>query len=97
MNIQTANTKETIQRCFQAFKELRPHLTEDAFVAQVLRQMENHHYQMVYIEEESIVIAASGYRVAEYLAWGKTFYVDDIITISSHRHLGCAPCLCNGS
>ena len=88
MNIQSAKTESTIRACFRAFLELRPHLTEDAFVSQVERQMQNHSYALVYILDQGQVVAAAGYRVAEFLAWGVTFYVDDLITVSSARKNG---------
>lgn len=88
MNIQFAKTESAIRACFRAFSELRPHLTEDAFVSQVERQMQNHSYALVYILDQGQVVAAAGYRVAEFLAWGVTFYVDDLITVSSARKNG---------
>ena len=81
MNIQLVKTQPEIRACFHAFSELRPHLTEDAFVSQVTRQMRNHGYTMVYILDQSQVVAAAGYRVAEFLAWGITFYLDDLIKV----------------
>jgi GNAT superfamily N-acetyltransferase len=50
--------------------------------------MEEHGYRLVYILDNEQVVAAAGYRVAEFLAWGKTFYIDDLITISSARQKG---------
>ena len=88
MNIQSAKTESAIRACFRAFLELRPHLTEDAFVSQVKRQIQNHSYALVYILDQGQVVAAAGYRVAEFLAWGVTFYVDDLITVSSARKNG---------
>lgn len=88
MNICTAQTPEEISACFPAFHELRPHLEEQAFVSQVQRQMSNHGYTLVYLARENTILAAAGYRVAEYLAWGRTFYVDDLITPAAHRKLG---------
>ena len=88
MNIQFAESDSAIRECFQAFSELRPHLTEDAFVAQVKRQRQNHGYTLVCILNQGQVVAAAGYRVAEFLAWGKTFYLDDLITVSTARKNG---------
>ncbi|MDD5214139.1 MAG: GNAT family N-acetyltransferase [Methylococcales bacterium] len=88
MTILTAQTETEIAACFSAFHELRPHLEKSQFVERVQRQMNNHGYVLVYIRAENQVVAAAGYRVAEFLAWGKTFYVDDLITISSARKCG---------
>jgi GNAT superfamily N-acetyltransferase len=88
MDIQIASTEAEIKRCFPAMHELRPHLLEGDFVAQVQRQMKNHGYVLVSLTAENQVAAAAGYRVAEFLAWGKTFYVDDLVTLNSARKHG---------
>jgi GNAT superfamily N-acetyltransferase len=69
-------------------RQLRPHLEEAGFVQQVQRQMKNHGYQLIFIEENGLLKAAAGYRIAEFLAWGKTLYVDDLITDEAERGRG---------
>lgn len=88
MNIKTAISEADIRACYPAMRELRPHLSEEEFVAQVQRQRQHHGYTLVYIAEQDEVMAAAGYRVAEFLAWGKTFYLDDLITRESARKHG---------
>ena len=95
MHIDIAETEEAIKSCYPVIKELRPHLSEDAFITQVKRQIESHDYTLVYIRNSQSVVAAAGFRVTEYLAWGKTFYVDDLITLSSERNQGYASYLMN--
>lgn len=88
VDIYVAHTEAEIEACFPAFYELRPHLSEKHFVAQVQRQMKNHGYALVYIASQGKVVAAAGYRIAEFLAWGRTFYVDDLVTLGASRKLG---------
>lgn len=88
MEVYIASTEAEIDTCFPTFHELRPHLSPDNFVAQVQRQMNNHGYVLVYMANEGQVVAAAGYRIAEFLAWGRTFYVDDLITLSTVRKQG---------
>ena len=88
VDICVADTEAEIAACFPAFHELRPHLPEKGFVAQVQRQMKNHGYVLVYISSHGQVVAAAGYRVAESLAWGRTLYVDDLITLAASRKRG---------
>ncbi|MDX1252157.1 MAG: GNAT family N-acetyltransferase [Gammaproteobacteria bacterium] len=88
MDIRLAITETEIKACFPAFHELRPHLSEKDFMAQVQRQMNNHGYTLVYVAAQEQVVAAAGYRIAEFLAWGRTFYVDDLITLSAARRQG---------
>lgn len=88
IHIHIASSDPEIQACFPTFSELRPHLTADTFVTQVKRQMRNHDYTLIYIEDGGQVVAAAGFRVAEFLAWGKTLYLDDLVTASAARKTG---------
>lgn len=88
MNIRKASAETEITACFAVFHELRPHLTEAVFVAQVQRQRRDHGYAIAYLQDGGQVVAVAGYRIAEYLAWGRTFYVDDLVTASSARRKG---------
>jgi GNAT superfamily N-acetyltransferase len=88
MDIIPRQTEAEIRACFPAMHELRPHLTEDAFVAQVKRQMENHGYALMAASEAGRVVAVAGYRVAEHLAWGRVLYVDDLVTPAASRKSG---------
>ena len=88
MEIRTARTEAEITACVPAMHELRPHLSESEFVAQVQRQMQNHGYTLVYLTVGDQVVAAAGYRVTEFLYSGKMFYVDDLICRSAFRKHG---------
>lgn len=80
---------QEVSQCFPVFKELRPHLNEEGFVAQVLRQMAAS-YQIIGLVQAGEVVSAAGFRLAEHLAWGKILYVDDLATLSTHRGQGFA-------
>lgn len=83
-----ARTEEEIGLCFDAFKALRPHLeNRESFVSQVQRQQEQS-YKIVAIQLEGTVPSAAGFRFAEYLAWGKALYVDDLTTLPEFRGRG---------
>ncbi|TPW11474.1 MAG: GCN5-like N-acetyltransferase [Halothiobacillaceae bacterium] len=88
MDIKTAQVIGDIIACYPVMRELRPHLTEEQFVTQVERQREHHGYALVYIKVGDRIVAAAGYRIAEFLAWGRVFYVDDLVTLSSARSQG---------
>ncbi|PJF29549.1 MAG: GNAT family N-acetyltransferase [Phototrophicales bacterium] len=87
MNLKTIQTEAEIRACYQTYHHLRPHLTEEVFVAQVLRQMQVG-FQMVAIEADGVVVSAIGFRLLEYLAWGKIMYIDDLITHPDARGRG---------
>jgi len=82
-------SKEEIALCFPAFQALRPHLNEKEFIAQVQRQTDQS-YKIVAIKHNGLVPSAAGFRFAEFLAWGKVLYVDDLTTLPEHRGNGYA-------
>jgi GNAT superfamily N-acetyltransferase len=89
MKILRATTDAEIAACFPAMKCLRPHLEEPSFLAKVRRQ-ENEGYRLAYILEQEVVASAAGYRILEFMAWGRVLYVDDLITVPERRGAGCA-------
>lgn len=78
--IELAETDATRARAFEVMRQLRPHLSLDAFLAQARRQTEAHGWQLVTASVDGAVVACAGYRIAEWLAWGKALYVDDLVT-----------------
>ena len=84
-----ATADAEIEACFSAFKELRPHLIQEEFLPQVRRQ-QLQGYQMLALRHEGIVKSSAGFRHAEFLAWGKIIYIDDLTTLSSARGNGFA-------
>ncbi len=85
--VKTAETDHQIESCYPVMVELRPHLTAEQFLNQV--QMQQHFgYQLSYIESDSTVVAVAGHRISHNLAWGKFFYVDDLVTAEKHRSKG---------
>jgi GNAT superfamily N-acetyltransferase len=73
---------------------LRPHIeSEAAFLAQVRRQQASAGWRLIHVEDAGAPVAAAGFRVSEWLAWGKALYVDDLICLESHRGQGFAEAL----
>ncbi len=78
-----------IALCFDVFQVLRPHLkNKETFVSQVVRQQEQG-YQIVAFKEKDRIVSAAGFRFAEFLAWGKVLYIDDLTTLPEARGQGC--------
>ena len=82
-----AETDKEIEKCFEVMHELRPHLTQDAFVKTV-RMMQTEGFQLAFLEVDNQVVAVSGYRIYTNLHLGKHCYVDDLVTASEHRSKG---------
>jgi GNAT superfamily N-acetyltransferase len=45
------------------------------------------------VEDGGEPVACAGFRISEWLAWGKALYVDDLIALESHRGQGFAESL----
>ncbi|MFN0068842.1 MAG: GNAT family N-acetyltransferase [Limisphaerales bacterium] len=87
-DIREAQTDEDILRCWPLFRQLRPHLVEAEFLPRVRRQQAAHGYVLTRLEVDGAVVSAAGWRVMEFLAWGRVFYVDDLITDEASRGRG---------
>lgn len=78
LEIQIVTTYDHIQSCYSVMQQLRPHLTEQEFVARVQRQLKQG-YRLAYIEDDDNVKALVGFRFLEFLAWGKVLYISAFI------------------
>jgi GNAT superfamily N-acetyltransferase len=87
MSIRLVTTEPELRRAFVVLSELRPQLSEEAFVAQVGRQLALG-WRLAVNEEQGVIVACAGYRISEWLAWGKALYVDDLVTTAAARSLG---------
>ena len=74
-----AHSDAELGACFDAYAVLRPHLTRDQFVPQVRRQ-EAQGFQILSLRDEGRVKSAAGFRLAEFMAWGRVLYNDDLTT-----------------
>ena len=85
--IQVAKTRKDIARCSEVMRELRPHLSHQAFVDQVQVQM-TEGYELAFLESNGEVRCAAGFRLITMLARGRHMYVDDLVTAASSRSRG---------
>jgi len=81
VTIKFAEAAVDLERCFPVMSELRTHLTLETFIAQVNRQQEADRYRLVYAETGDRIVSVAGFRITEFLAWGKILYVDDLVTL----------------
>jgi len=88
MDIRCAESDAEIARCHAVMVELRPQYDLESFVAQVRRQMKSDGYRLAYLEEGCDIHAVAGFRIGEFLAWGRTLYVDDLVTRAVARSKG---------
>jgi GNAT superfamily N-acetyltransferase len=92
--IREALVDADIRRVYPVMRELRPHInSEDEFLERVRRQQSQSRWRLIYVEDNGAPVAAAGFRILEWLAWGKALYVDDLICLESHRGKGFAEAL----
>jgi len=93
-DIKEALTDADIRRVYPVMRELRTHIkSEDEFLERVRRQQKQSDWRLITVEDNGAPVAASGFRISEWLAWGKALYVDDLICLESHRGKGFAEAL----
>lgn len=83
-----ATTDSEILRCFPVLAELRPHLVEGEIVARIRRQQRDGGFHLAFLADADRTVAVAGFRIAEFLAWGKILYVDDLVATAGARSRG---------
>jgi GNAT superfamily N-acetyltransferase len=84
MSIQLATSDDQISQCFKVLNQLRPHLQQADFLAQVQRQKQSG-YQLAFLEQDNQVVAVAGFNIGECLAWDKFMYVYDLVVAEAMR------------
>lgn len=88
MTISLADTDAAIAACHPVLVQLRPHLTVETLVAQV-RAQQREGYRLAYRHDAAgRVYSCAGYRMLQFLAWGRVLYVDDLVTAADARSGG---------
>ncbi len=86
--VKLATADTDIARCFAVMQQLRPHLTQSAFLAQARRQQAQENWHLAYVEEAGEVAAVAGFRFLECFSSGRTLYIDDLVTDEDRRSEG---------
>jgi GNAT superfamily N-acetyltransferase len=92
MNIKQAITETDIIKCYDVMQELRPHHSQDSFLA-AIEQMTKEGYQLWYLEVENKPVCVAGFRISTTLYDGPIIDFDDFVTIVSARGKGYAAVL----
>ena len=88
MRVALAESQEAVRRCYPVMAQLRPHLSEAAFLELVSRMMRDTTFRIAYLEDGGEVQAVAGFRIMETLVSGRHMYVDDLVTKDEHRSQG---------
>ncbi len=62
----------------------------DEFVSRVNGAQRPEGYRLVASFADGVVVSAGGFRRLNTLAWGDVLYIDDLVTLESHRGQGLA-------
>jgi len=76
-----------------ALLELRPAWADPATLVQHIDEIQRPQGYRVcaaFEEGQADAVSVAGFRVIENLAWGRTIYVDDLVTRTGHRSQGSA-------
>lgn len=87
IEIRPVATDAQLRAVWPVVQQLRPHLDEDAFVVQSLRQL-TAGFMATALYDDGSARAFAGWRVLEMLATGKQLYVDDLVTDETVRSRG---------
>ena len=84
---------EETHLAYPAVRELRPHVASaDEFVDRVNGSQRPEGYRLVGSFDddsgEPAAISAAGFRRLHTLAWGDILYIDDLVTMETHRGRG---------
>lgn len=83
-----AREEDEVRKCWEAYKELRPHLRSADELVERWSLQRREGFQIIYIAEGDRAVAAAGYRFLNTLAWGHILYIDDLVAIASHHKTG---------
>lgn len=83
-------TAEDADLVAPALRVLRPRFTgEAAIIAAIQRQMaQGYRLLASFTPDDPMAAAVAGFRIVEYLTWGKALYVDDLSALPEHRGAG---------
>ena len=86
--IQLAETDEQIVACLPVLRQLRPHLVDPTDAVARVRRQQQSGFRLAYLTDGDAVVAVTGFRLLENLAWGRFLYVDDLVTDNARRSCG---------
>lgn len=84
----TVKDKKDLERCYPIMKELRPHLSYDAYLSIYEESHAADGYEIVALEEQGQIQAVMGYRFLSDYVRGRHLYVDDLVSSEKVRSQG---------
>ena len=88
IEIKIAEGEAAVRATHRVMSQLRTHLNEEDYVAQVALQQKQDRYQIVALYDGGVIRAVAGFRLATGLALGHYLYVDDLVSDAEVRSKG---------
>jgi GNAT superfamily N-acetyltransferase len=85
--IREAATDAEVSATFPIMQQLRPHLEEEEYL-ELVNRLRRSGYRLAFAAEDEKVRCVAGFRIVEFLAYGKFLYVDDLVTAEDARSEG---------
>ena len=85
--IKEAATDAEISATFPVVRQLRLHLREEEYL-DVVNRLRRSGYRLAFAAEDGETRCVAGFRIVEFLAYGKFLYVDDLVTAEDARSEG---------
>lgn len=89
MHIKFALSREEVLQCWPAISELRPHLKKEEYLHKV-QQLYEEGVKMLMLEAAGAIPTVAVFRINHYFHRGKNLYIDDLVSLPSHRGKGYA-------
>jgi len=94
MEVYLLACNDELEKVAKILLQLRPQYDLKDLQAQIERQQETG-YQIAYVKKEEEILCVAGFVVGEKLAWGKSIYIDDLVTNEAFRSTGAGSLLIN--
>lgn len=85
--IREAATDAEVLETFPVMRQLRLHLEEEGYL-EFVQRLRRSGYRLAFASDGGKVRCVAGFRILEFLAYGKFLYVDDLVTAEDARSEG---------
>lgn len=87
MDVKIVVSEDELIKIAPVLLQLRPEYDAESLIVQIKKQFRNG-FQIAYVENEGRVVCVAGYVFCEKRAWGKSIYIDDLVTDENFRSNG---------
>jgi len=94
MKARLLDTRDTLEPTVRVLRQLRTQLTDAELISRIELQRQQDGYQLAIVtDNDGRILSVAGFVIHCKLAWGKSLYVDDLVTDAQARSSGAGKCL----